>query len=121
WLGGGSGVVGREGERPGHFPSRIVGRLAVEPTTVLERVEARRLDRVQQVALVAAREAWADAGLPRPGDGGLDPERVAVVIGTGIGGALTMLGQDDLLEERGVRRVSPLTVPMLMPNGPAAA
>jgi 3-oxoacyl-[acyl-carrier-protein] synthase II len=135
-LAGRSGVVPLEADWARDFPSRIVARLAVEPTTVLERVEARRLDRVQQAALVAAREAWADAGLAGAGPdsygpdgygpddertGPLDPERLAVVIGSGIGGALTMLGQDDVLEERGVRRVSPLTVPMLMPNGPAAA
>ena len=50
----------------------------------------------------------------------VDPERLAVVIGTGIGGAVTLLDQDDLLEGPGLRKVSPLTVPMLMPNGPAA-
>jgi 3-oxoacyl-[acyl-carrier-protein] synthase II len=65
---------------------------------------------------VAAREAWADAGAPE-----LDPERLGVVVGTGIGGALTLLGQDDILEQQGVRKVAVLTVPMLMPNGPAAA
>jgi 3-oxoacyl-[acyl-carrier-protein] synthase II len=130
-LDGRSGVVPLDADWAEDFPARIVARLAVEPTTVLERVEARRLDRVQQAALIAAREAWADAGLAgagpdahRPDDertGPVDPERLAVVIGSGIGGALTMLGQDDVLEEKGVRRVSPLTVPMLMPNGPAAA
>jgi 3-oxoacyl-[acyl-carrier-protein] synthase II len=120
-LDGRSGVVPLEAEWARDFPSRIVARLAVEPTTVLERVEARRLDRVQQAAMVAAREAWADAGLASGSDADVDRDRLAVVIGTGIGGALTMLGQDDVLEERGVRRVSPLTVPMLMPNGPAAA
>ncbi|WP_345702045.1 beta-ketoacyl-ACP synthase II [Kitasatospora terrestris] len=97
------------------LPVRIAGRLKVEPTTVLDRVQARRLDRCEQVALVAAREAWADAGAPD-----VAPERLAVVIGTGTGGALTMLGQDDVLETSGVRRVSPHTVPMLMANGPAA-
>ena len=115
-LAGRSGVVALTDEWARDFPARIVARMAVEPTDALERVEARRLDRCQQAALVAAREAWADAGRPE-----VDPERIAVVIGTGIGGALTMLGQDDVLEEKGVRRVSPLTVPMLMPNGPAAA
>ncbi|HEX5493221.1 MAG TPA: beta-ketoacyl-ACP synthase II [Mycobacteriales bacterium] len=129
-------VAGRSGVGPlteewaRQMPARIAARLAVEPTEALSRVEARRLDRCQQVALVAAREAWADAGLARPqregseesaGGTRIDPERVAVVIGTGIGGALTMLGQDDVLEAEGVRRVSPLTVPMLMPNGPAVA
>jgi 3-oxoacyl-[acyl-carrier-protein] synthase II len=98
------------------LPVRIYAPLAVEPTDILPRVEARRLDRCQQVALVAAREAWADAGAPE-----LDPERLGVVIGTGIGGALTLLGQDDILEQQGIRKVAVLTIPMLMPNGPAAA
>lgn len=98
------------------LPVRIHAPLAVDPSEVLSRVEARRLDRCQQVALVAAREAWADAGAPE-----LDLERLGVVVGTGIGGALTLLGQDDLLEQDGVRKVAVLTVPMLMPNGPAAA
>ena len=115
-LAGRSGVGTLDDEWAREFPARIVARMAVEPTDVLERVEARRLDRCQQAALVAAREAWADAGSPD-----VEKERLAVMIGTGIGGALTMLGQDDVLEEKGVRRVSPLTVPMLMPNGPAAA
>jgi 3-oxoacyl-[acyl-carrier-protein] synthase II len=115
-LTGRSGVTALEDDWARDFPARIVARMAVPPTDTLERVEARRLDRCQQAALVAAREAWADAGRPE-----VDPDRLAVVIGSGIGGALTMLGQDDVLEERGVRRVSPLTVPMLMPNGPAAA
>ena len=126
---GRSGVGPLTEEWARDLPARIVARLAVEPTEILSRVEARRLDRCQQVAVVAAREAWADAGLARPGKPGqednagtqVDPERVAVVIGTGIGGALTMLGQDDILEANGVRKVSPLTVPMLMPNGPAVA
>jgi 3-oxoacyl-[acyl-carrier-protein] synthase II len=77
----------------------------------------RRLDRAQAIALVAAQEAWADAGLA---DAGLDKERLSVSIGTGIGGALTLLAQDDILEAKGPRRVSPHTVPMLMHNGPAA-
>jgi 3-oxoacyl-[acyl-carrier-protein] synthase II len=98
------------------LPVRIYAPLAVDPLTVLTRVEARRLDRCQQVALVAAREAWADAGEPE-----LDPERLGVVVGTGIGGALTLLGQDDVLETVGIRKVAVLTIPMLMPNGPAAA
>jgi 3-oxoacyl-[acyl-carrier-protein] synthase II len=87
----------------------------VSPLETIPRVQARRLDRCEQVALVAAREAWAHAGAPE-----VDPERLAVVIGTGIGGAVTLLDQDDLLEGPGLRKVSPLTVPMLMPNGPAA-
>jgi 3-oxoacyl-[acyl-carrier-protein] synthase II len=99
------------------LPVRIAAQLATEPTETLKRVEARRWDRCEQVAIIAAREAWQHAGL---GDGAVEPERLGVVIGTGIGGALTLLGQDDALEQEGMRKVSPLTIPMLMPNGPAA-
>ena len=102
------------------LPVKIAAPLAVSPTEVLPRVQARRLDRCEQVALVAAKEAWAHAGLGEPGDAQVESERLAVVIGTGIGGAVTLLDQDDLLESGGLRKVSPLTVPMLMPNGPAA-
>jgi 3-oxoacyl-[acyl-carrier-protein] synthase II len=97
-------------------PVRIAAQVKVDPAEVLGRVTARTLDRVQQLALVAARQAWAHAGAPS-----VEPERLAVVVGTGIGGALTMLGQHDVVRDRGARRVSPHTVPMLMPNGPAAA
>jgi 3-oxoacyl-[acyl-carrier-protein] synthase II len=119
-LAGRSGVSPLEADWVERFdlPVKIAAQLAVEPTEVLKRVEARRLDRSEQVAVVAAREAWAHAGLA--GTDAVDPLRLAVIIGTGIGGALTLLGQDDLLETQGLRKVSPLTIPMLMPNGPAA-
>jgi 3-oxoacyl-[acyl-carrier-protein] synthase II len=100
-----------------NLPTRIAATLAVEPSEVLPRVEARRLDRCEQVAVIASREAWQDSGLAEQE---VDRERLAVIIGTGIGGAQTLLSQDDLLEGPGLRKVSPLTVPMLMPNGPAA-
>ncbi|GII96066.1 beta-ketoacyl-[acyl-carrier-protein] synthase family protein [Sinosporangium siamense] len=115
-LAGRSGITLIEEEWAENLPVRIAGRLQVDPAEVLGRVTARRLDRCQQAALVAAREAWADAGAPE-----VEPERLAVVIGTGVGGALTMLAQDDLLETSGARKISPYTIPMLMPNGPAAA
>ncbi|TLW90964.1 beta-ketoacyl-[acyl-carrier-protein] synthase family protein [Saccharomonospora piscinae] len=104
------------------LPVRIGAVLAEEPTEKIPRVQARRLDRCEQVALLAAREAWADAGFETPTDErqDVDPDRLGVSIGSGIGGPLTLLGQDDLLEQHGIRKVSPLTVPMLMPNGPAA-
>ncbi|GHF52263.1 beta-ketoacyl-[acyl-carrier-protein] synthase family protein [Streptomyces morookaense] len=114
-LAGESGIRAIEEEWAQQLPVRIAGRLKTEPAEVLDRVQARRMDRCEQIALVAAREAWADAGRPE-----VDPERLAVVIGTGTGGALTLLGQDDVLEASGVRKVSPHTVPMLMANGPAA-
>ena len=75
----------------------------------------RRLDRSEQFAVIAAREAWADAGSPE-----VDPTRLGVVIASGIGGVLTLLSSYDVLKEKGARSVSPHTVPMLMPNGPAA-
>jgi 3-oxoacyl-[acyl-carrier-protein] synthase II len=102
------------------LPVKIAAPLAVAPTEVLPRVQARRLDRCEQVALVAAKEAWTQAGLGDRDNMQVDPERLAVVVATGIGGAVTLLDQDDLLENSGLRKVSPLTVPMLMPNGPAA-
>lgn len=114
-LAGRSGISAIEEEWAAGLPVRIAGRLAVDPAGVLDRVQARRMDRCEQIALVAAREAWAHAGAPD-----VEPERVAVVIGTGTGGAATLLSQDDILEASGVRRVSPHTVPMLMANGPAA-
>jgi 3-oxoacyl-[acyl-carrier-protein] synthase II len=100
------------------FPAQLVARLASDPAEQLDRVRARRLDRSQQVAVIAAEEAWRDAA---GADSGVDPERIAVVFGTGIGGAMTLLDQDDILEAKGPKRVSPFTIPMLMPNGPAAA
>ena len=96
---------------PVHFAARV----ATEPVDQMERVEMRRLDRSEQFALVASREAWKDAGSPD-----LDKERLGVVIASGIGGVITLLDQFDNLKEKGARGVSPHTVPMLMPNGPAA-
>ncbi|WP_100500796.1 beta-ketoacyl-[acyl-carrier-protein] synthase family protein [Geodermatophilus chilensis] len=117
-LAGRSGVSRLTDDWVKEYPAQLVARLATDPAGQLDRVRARRLDRSQQVAAVAAEEAWRDSGAA---DAGVAPERVAVVFGTGIGGALTLLGQDDILEEKGPKRVSPFTIPMLMPNGPAAA
>jgi 3-oxoacyl-[acyl-carrier-protein] synthase II len=120
-------VAGRSGVRhltdawAEEMPVKIAGRIAVEPSEVLERVKARRLDRSSQFAMVAAMEAWADAGLDvLQQDGSLDPERVGVAMASGIGGVTTLLDNYDTLKEKGPRRVSPLAVPMLMPNAPAA-
>lgn len=117
-LAGRSGVSRITDDWIQDFPAQLVARLAADPAEQIDRVRARRLDRSQQVAVIAAEEAWKDAGAA---DAGVDPVRIAVVFGTGIGGALTLLGQDDVLEEKGPKRVSPFTIPMLMPNGPAAA
>src|SRR3954471_19961 len=88
----------------------------VEQTEQLERVEAKRLDPGSQFALIAAREAWTDSGLTE-----VEPERLGVDWATGIGGVWTLLNAWDTLREKGPRRVLPMTVPMLMPNAPAAA
>ena len=117
-LAGRSGVSRITDDWIKEYPAQLVARLATDPAEQIDRVRARRLDRSQQVAVIAAEEAWRDSGA---GDAGVDPLRIAVVFGTGIGGALTLLGQDDVLEEKGPKRVSPFTIPMLMPNGPAAA
>jgi 3-oxoacyl-[acyl-carrier-protein] synthase II len=116
-LAGQSGIRPLTEEWAEQLPVRIAGRVAVEPTEVLERVKARRLDRGAQLALVAAMEAWADCGLA---EGGVEPERLGVAMATGIGGVQTLLDQYDALLHKGPRRVSPLAVPMLMPNAPAA-
>ncbi len=116
-LAGRSGVSALTQEWAAQLPVRIAGQLAVDPANLLDRVKLRRLDRSEAIALIAAHQAWADAGLA---DSGLDPERLGVSVGSGIGGAVTLLAQDDILEASGPRRVSPHTVPMLMPNGPAA-
>jgi len=104
-----------------NLPVKIAARVAVEPTEVLERVKARRLDRTSQFALVATMEAWRDAGLVALQESGeLEGERVGVAMASGIGGVNTLLDNYDILREKGPRRVSPLAVPMLMPNAPAA-
>ena len=116
-LEGRSGVNALTEEWAEPLGARIAAQVAVEPTEVLDRVKARRLDRSGQLAMVAAQEAWADSGLD---GGGVEPERLAVAMASGIGGVQTLLANYDALLEKGPRRVSPLAIPMLMPNSPAA-
>jgi 3-oxoacyl-[acyl-carrier-protein] synthase II len=121
FLAGRSGVRALTEEWAEQLPVRIAARVAVEPTDVLPRVQARRLDRSGQFAIIAAREAWADAGYEGPaGEADIDPDRLGVVCASGIGGVTTLLSNYDVLLESGPRRVSPLAIPMLMPNSPAA-
>jgi 3-oxoacyl-[acyl-carrier-protein] synthase II len=115
-LAGRSGVRELTDEWARPLPARLAARMAVDPAERLTRVEARRLDRSMQAALVAAREAWADAAVD-----GVDPERVAVVVATGIGGVTTLLDNHEAYLAGGHRKVSPRMVQMNMPNGPAAA
>jgi 3-oxoacyl-[acyl-carrier-protein] synthase II len=98
------------------LPVTFAGQAKVPASEVLTPQEAKRLDPSSQFALIAAREAWADAGSPE-----VQPERLAVEYATGIGGVWTLLDAFETLKERGPRRVLPMTIPMLMPNGPAAA
>jgi 3-oxoacyl-[acyl-carrier-protein] synthase II len=116
-LDGRPGISRLEQDWAEQLPVQIAGQAAVDPTEVLERVKARRLDRAAQFAMVASLEAWADAGLA---DAEIDTERLGVAIATGIGGVQTLLANYDALNEKGPRRVSPLAVPMLMANSPAA-
>jgi 3-oxoacyl-[acyl-carrier-protein] synthase II len=96
------------------LPVRIAAKAAADPVEVVGRVQARRMDRCEQLALVAAREAWADAGAPEA-----DPERLGVAVTSGIGGIGSTLAAYDILNDKGWQRISPYTVPMLMPNGSA--
>jgi 3-oxoacyl-[acyl-carrier-protein] synthase II len=113
-LAGRSGVQKLTDDWAAELPARIAAWAAVDPATLLDRVQARRLDRCEQFAIVAAREAWADAGSPE-----VDPERLGVVVSSGIGGVASTLNAYDTLREKGWQRLSPFTVPMLMPNGAA--
>lgn len=96
------------------LPVTFAAEAIVRPEDVLPRPTAKRLDPASQFALVAAMEAWEDAGAPE-----VDPERLGVDFATGIGGVWTLLDAWDTLREKGPRRVMPMTVPMLMPNAAA--
>ena len=117
-LAGESGISTLEQEWVARYeiPVTFAGQAKVKASEILTVQETKRLDPSSQFALIAAREAWADAGVTD-----FDPERLSVEFATGIGGIWTLLDAFDTLKEKGPRRVLPMTVPMLMPNGPAAA
>ncbi|MGW1994366.1 beta-ketoacyl-ACP synthase II [Embleya sp. NPDC001921] len=127
-LAGTSGARALTEEWAAQLSVTFAARIAVEPLEVMPKVEARRLDRSGQFAMIAAREAWLDAGYaakntaPEDAPDALvvDPIRLGVVIASGIGGVTTLLDAWDTFNDKGPRRVGPLTVPMLMPNSPAA-
>jgi len=116
-LAGESGIRDLESAGPvwDDLPIRVGAPVTADLEEILGRAKANKLDRFQQLAVVAAAEAWADAGAPE-----IDGDRLATVVATGIGGVQTLLGQDDVLEASGARRVSPRTVPMLMANAASA-
>lgn len=119
-LAGRTGVHALPYDWAADLPVRFAAEAAGDPVAKIDRVAARRLDRSSQLALAAGLEAWADAGLGLREDNPIDPERLVVSVGTGIGGLLTTLTQWDIQKEKGLRRVSPFTIPMLMSNAPAA-
>jgi len=121
-------LAGKSGVRPlpwdnvDELPVKFAAQLAVPPEEVLPKHKLRRLDRYEAIALIAADEAWKHAGLSRNDEEeGFrpDPDRLGVVVSSGIGGLLTALNSHDVFREKGWTRVSPFTVPMLMPNGAA--
>ena len=106
-LAGKSGAILLTEERFAELPARIAAPVAVDPSEVLEAHQIRKMDRSQQLALIAAREAWADAGAP-----GVDQERLGVAVATGVGGAVSLMEQYEILQTKGPSRVSPMTVPI---------
>jgi 3-oxoacyl-[acyl-carrier-protein] synthase II len=119
-LAGKSGVRRIDAEWAEDIPVKIAAQAAVDPSEVLDRVEARRLDRSAQLGIIAAMEAWRDAGYGLKEDNPVDRERLGVAIATGIGGLQTLLVNWDVQKDKGARRVSPLAIPMLMANATAA-
>jgi 3-oxoacyl-[acyl-carrier-protein] synthase II len=113
-LAGTSGVRRLTEDWVEDLPVKIGAQAAADPVAVIGRVMARRMDRCEQLALVAAREAWTDAGTPE-----VDPFRLGVAVTSGIGGIGSTITAYDALREKGWNRISPYTVPMLMPNGAA--
>ena len=116
-------LAGQSGARPFdndwvetyELPVTFAAQLRVDPSLVLSRPEMKRMDPSAQYAIVALREAWADAGAPE-----IEPTRLGAVVSSGIGGIWTTLDAWDTLRAKGARRVLPMTVPMLMPNSPSA-
>ena len=121
-LAGKSGVTQIPEEWAEELPAKIAARVVVDPSEVIDRVKARRLDRSTQLALIAAQEAWQDAGFDWDADeqDGVDPQRLIVSLASGIGGLHSLLNNWDVQRDKGYRRVSPFTIPMLMANAPAA-
>ena len=119
-LAGRTGISRIEAGWADELSVKIAGQAAVDPSEVLDRVEARRLDRSAQLGVIAAMEAWQDAGYGLKENNPVDRERLGVAIATGIGGLNTLLSNWDIQREKGARRVSPLAIPMLMANATAA-
>jgi len=114
-ISGKSGIEIINSEWANNLNSKIAGLIKIDPLEKLDKVQARRMDRSSQLGVIAVREAWNDAGKPE-----INPERLGVFFGSGIGGLSTVLEQYEVLKQRGPDRVNPMTVPMIMPNSAAA-
>lgn len=121
-LAGRSGVSQLTDEWVEELPVKIAARVAVDPADIIDRVKARRLDRSTQLALIAAQEAWSDAGYDWDAEEGsqVDSNTLLVSLASGIGGLHSLLNNWDNHRDKGYRRVSPFTIPMLMANAPAS-
>ena len=101
-------------------PNHTIGGLCevkdFDPAAYMDRKDARRRDRSQQLATVAANEAMRQADLNLAEE---DPERIGITLGTGIGGMRTIIEQEAILHDGGLRRLSPFGITMIMPNGAA--
>ena len=114
-ISGKSGIEIINSEWANNLNSKIAGLIKIDPLEKLDKIQARRMDRSSQLGVIAVREAWNDAGKPE-----INPERLGVFFGSGIGGLSTVLEQYEVLKQRGPDRVNPMTVPMIMPNSAAA-
>ena len=113
-LAGESGVDTITAFDPEGFATTFAGEVkGFEPEEYVDRKQARRLDRFAQLAVAATSQALDQAGLNLSGDG-VDPTRVAAVIGSGIGGIITLSEQWGVLADRGPSRISPFLVPMML-------
>jgi 3-oxoacyl-[acyl-carrier-protein] synthase II len=114
-LAGKSGVRRLSDSWAGELPVRIAAPAMADPASVFPPLQLRRMDRCEQLALIAARQAWQDAGAPQA-----DRDRLGVSIATGLGGLKATIDAHDTFNEQGWQRMSPFALPMLMPNGAAA-
>ncbi|WP_069165749.1 KasA/KasB family beta-ketoacyl-ACP synthase [Nocardia altamirensis] len=116
-------LAGESGVRPlddpevdsNQLPITIGAKFKTDPTAELDRVKKRRMSYVQQVAYVMGKRIWDTLGAPT-----VDNDRLGICIGTGVGGAEVIVDSNDIMRDKGYRKVSPFAIPMAMPNGPAA-
>src|ERR1043166_1351711 len=113
-------IEGKSGTAPitkfdaSNFPVRFAAEVkGFDPLSYMDRMEAKRADQYTQYAVAAARQAMEDAGLGN-GSNGMDPDRIGVIIGSGIGGLKSFEEQHDVYRERGVGKISPFFIPMFI-------